>query len=107
MLVAAGVRRPALCVARQPASVALGALRDQCDALGAHRSSLTHRAGPATPNSARLGSSPRAPTRVVAFGLPAGAVLPKVDWGDSKKASAGESPNSRERAPHSIGAVVG
>jgi hypothetical protein len=62
-------------------SVALGALRDQSDAFGAHRSSLTQGAGPASRNSVRLGSSPRAPTRVGglrAFGrvLAAGPVQP-------------------------------
>ena len=66
--------------------LALGALRDQSDALGAHRSSLTQRAGPASRNSVRLGSSPRAPTRVgglraSAGVLAAGPVQPDYSFG--------------------------
>src|SRR6185312_6685955 len=75
LLVAAEERAPALLVGREPDGLALNALGDQSNALGAHRSSFTQRAGPATRNTVRLGSSPCAPTRVGGLRASAGALV--------------------------------
>ena len=70
MLVAAEVRLPALLVSRKPDGLALNALAEQSDALGAHRPSLHTESWPCKSelcsprNTVRLGSSAsRANTR--------------------------------------------
>ena len=75
MLVAAEVRLPALLVSREPDGLALNALAEQSDALGAHRPSLHTESWPCkselcSPRLIRLARQHAS----VAFGLSAGAL---------------------------------
>ncbi len=75
MLVAAEVRLPALLLSREPDGLALNALAEQSDALGAHRPSLHTESWPCkselcSPRLIRLARQ----HALVAFGLSAGAL---------------------------------
>ena len=61
-------------VGREPAGRTRPARGERDARSAAHESSLTQRAGPASRNSVRLGSSPRAPTRVGGLRASAGVL---------------------------------